>query len=201
MVSHDDQSINQILSITYGTGSGSDRCPLPDPENAGLAVAAACQSIFTLFFYAHFTPLYTPPKAFSLYTPSKFFTMLSVTRTRTFAPMGKVFRAASTWSNVPAGPPDPILGMCHVYCSRLPRMPRTLCCVGWLIITDSSGVTEAFKADKDPRKINLGVGAYRDGDGKPYVLNAVKKVTSLRHLMKGVLLMLAIVGRGPPSRV
>ncbi|KAG9080662.1 aspartate transaminase aat1 [Ceratobasidium sp. 370] len=51
----------------------------------------------------------------------------------------------STWSKVPAGPPDPILG-----------------------------VTEAFKADKDPRKINLGVGAYRDGDGKPYVLPSVK---------------------------
>ena len=40
------------------------------------------------------------------------------------------------------------------------------------------GITEAFKADKDPRKINLGVGAYRDGSGKPYVLNAVKKVSS-----------------------
>lgn len=24
------------------------------------------------------------------------------------------------------------------------------------------GVTEAFKADKNPKKINLGVGAYRD---------------------------------------
>ncbi|KAL6302173.1 pyridoxal phosphate-dependent transferase [Sparassis latifolia] len=54
--------------------------------------------------------------------------------------------ALSTWSTVPAGPPDPILG-----------------------------VTEAFKADKDPRKINLGVGAYRDGDGKPYVLSCVRK--------------------------
>jgi aspartate aminotransferase len=52
----------------------------------------------------------------------------------------------SNWSAVPAGPPDPILG-----------------------------ITEAFKADKDPRRINLGVGAYRDENGKPYVLNAVKK--------------------------
>ncbi|KAG8730872.1 aspartate transaminase aat1 [Ceratobasidium sp. 423] len=51
----------------------------------------------------------------------------------------------STWANVPAGPPDPILG-----------------------------VTEAFKADKDPRKINLGVGAYRDGEGKTYVLPSVQ---------------------------
>ena len=53
---------------------------------------------------------------------------------------------ASTWANVPAGPPDPILG-----------------------------VTEAFKRDQDPRKVNLGVGAYRDGDGKPYVLPSVRE--------------------------
>jgi len=59
-------------------------------------------------------------------------------------------RALSTWSAVPAGPPDPILG-----------------------------ITEAFKADKDLHKINLGVGAYRDENGKPYVLNAVKKAESL----------------------
>ncbi|KAK0198397.1 glutamic oxaloacetic transaminase AAT1 [Armillaria mellea] len=59
-------------------------------------------------------------------------------------------RTLSTWSAVPAGPPDPILG-----------------------------VSEAFKADKDPRKINLGVGAYRDGAGKPYVLTSVKKAEDL----------------------
>lgn len=41
---------------------------------------------------------------------------------------------------------------------------------------ECTGVTEAFKADNDPRKINLGVGAYRDENGKPYVLKAVKKV-------------------------
>ncbi|PBK77268.1 glutamic oxaloacetic transaminase AAT1 [Armillaria solidipes] len=59
-------------------------------------------------------------------------------------------RTLSTWSAVPAGPPDPILG-----------------------------VSEAFKADKDSRKINLGVGAYRDGTGKPYVLTSVKKAEDL----------------------
>ncbi|KAH8102614.1 PLP-dependent transferase [Cristinia sonorae] len=58
--------------------------------------------------------------------------------------------ALSTWSAVPAGPPDPILG-----------------------------VTEAFKRDQDPRKINLGVGAYRDGNGKPFVLPSVKKAEEL----------------------
>ncbi|KAK2461875.1 hypothetical protein APHAL10511_006338 [Amanita phalloides] len=60
------------------------------------------------------------------------------------------FRSISCWSAVPAGPPDPILG-----------------------------VTEAFKADKDPRKINLGVGAYRDETGKPYVLSSVKKAEEI----------------------
>ena len=57
---------------------------------------------------------------------------------------------ASTWSAVPAGPPDPILG-----------------------------VSEAFKADKSPQKINLGVGAYRDDNGKPFVLPSVKKAEEL----------------------
>ncbi|KAF8912714.1 aspartate aminotransferase [Gymnopilus junonius] len=59
-------------------------------------------------------------------------------------------RSVSTWSAVPAGPPDPILG-----------------------------VSEAFKADKDPRKINLGVGAYRDEQGKPYILPSVKMAEEL----------------------
>jgi hypothetical protein len=73
--------------------------------------------------------------------------MLAAAFTRRTAGAGAgVLRSLSTWSAVPAGPPDPILG-----------------------------VTEAFKADKDPRKINLGVGAYRDGKGKPYVLDCVKK--------------------------
>lgn len=40
-------------------------------------------------------------------------------------------------------------------------------------------MTEAFKADKDSRKINLGVGAYRDENGKPYVLTSVKKAEEL----------------------
>ena len=39
-----------------------------------------------------------------------------------------------------------------------------------------TGITEAFKADKSSNKINLGVGAYRDENGKPYVLPSVKQV-------------------------
>ncbi|KAJ5383497.1 Pyridoxal phosphate-dependent transferase major region subdomain 1 [Penicillium concentricum] len=54
-------------------------------------------------------------------------------------------RHASAWANVPQGPPDAILG-----------------------------ITEAFKADSFKEKINLGVGAYRDDKGKPYVLPSVR---------------------------
>lgn len=54
-------------------------------------------------------------------------------------------RSASTWSEVPQGPPDAILG-----------------------------ITEAFKADTFGEKINLGVGAYRDDKGQPYILPSVR---------------------------
>lgn len=72
--------------------------------------------------------------------------MLTTVASRRSAVVFRRIAPLSTWAAVPAGPPDPILG-----------------------------ITEAFKADQDPRKINLGVGAYRDENGKPYVLNAVKK--------------------------
>ena len=80
----------------------------------------------------------------------------------------RVLRAVSTWSNVPAGPPDPILGKPLSSCS--------VTILNFLTFLLRPGITEAFKADKDPRKINLGVGAYRDGNGKPYILPSVKKV-------------------------
>ena len=41
------------------------------------------------------------------------------------------------------------------------------------------GVTEAFKKDTNPKKINLGVGAYRDDNGKPFVLPSVQTVRLL----------------------
>ncbi|KFY16002.1 hypothetical protein V492_01634 [Pseudogymnoascus sp. VKM F-4246] len=53
-------------------------------------------------------------------------------------------RQGSTWANVPQGPPAIL------------------------------GITEAFKADSFAEKINLGVGAYRDDAGKPYVLPSVR---------------------------
>lgn len=54
--------------------------------------------------------------------------------------------APSIWHNIPQAPPDAILG-----------------------------ISDAFKKDTDPRKINLGVGAYRTEEGKPLVLNVVRQ--------------------------
>jgi aspartate aminotransferase len=53
--------------------------------------------------------------------------------------------STSLWKNVPQAPPDKILGL-----------------------------TEAFKSDSFGKKINLGVGAYRDDSGKPWVLPSVR---------------------------
>lgn len=38
---------------------------------------------------------------------------------------------------------------------------------------------DAFNKDTDPRKVSLGVGAYRGDDGKPFVLNSVRKAEKL----------------------
>lgn len=50
------------------------------------------------------------------------------------------------WSDVPMGPPDAILG-----------------------------IAQAFHQCKDPQKVNVCVGAYRDDKGKPYVLPSVRE--------------------------
>jgi len=42
-----------------------------------------------------------------------------------------------------------------------------------------SGITEAFKASTSPKKINLGVGAYRDEAGKPYILPSVRRAEEI----------------------
>lgn len=41
------------------------------------------------------------------------------------------------------------------------------------------GISEAFKKDTNPKKINLGAGAYRDDEGKPYVLPSVRLAEKL----------------------
>jgi aromatic-amino-acid transaminase len=56
----------------------------------------------------------------------------------------------SLFANVPLAPADPILGL-----------------------------TEAFQADKNPKKVNLGVGVYQDGAGKVPVLSVVREAEKL----------------------
>ncbi|KAK3085986.1 hypothetical protein FSP39_011705 [Pinctada imbricata] len=75
---------------------------------------------------------------------------------------------SSAWSNVEMGPPDAILG-----------------------------ITEAYKRDDNPSKINLGVGAYRNDSGKPYVLECVKKAEKMM-LEKGLDKEYAPIS-GPPE--
>ncbi|KAG7960977.1 hypothetical protein I3843_10G155800 [Carya illinoinensis] len=58
-------------------------------------------------------------------------------------------RALGWWDHVKPAPKDPIIG-----------------------------VTEAFLADTNPNKINLGVGAYRDDEGKPVVLQCIRYAES-----------------------
>jgi len=63
------------------------------------------------------------------------------------APFAQSARHASRWTaeKIPMGPADPILGL-----------------------------NEAYNKDTFDKKVNLGVGAYRDDNGKPYVLPSVK---------------------------
>jgi len=57
---------------------------------------------------------------------------------------------AEAWNNVPLAPPDSIFKL-----------------------------TAAYEADAYPQKINLGVGAYRDDNNKPWVLPVVKKASQI----------------------
>ncbi|KAI6583417.1 hypothetical protein M0657_004877 [Pyricularia oryzae] len=79
-------------------------------------------------------------------------------------------RPASTWANVQMGPPD-------VSRRTMPRDPRpSRIARDANTFTDCQArITEAFKADSNNKKINLGVGAYRDDAGKPYVLPSVRQ--------------------------
>lgn len=62
-------------------------------------------------------------------------------------------KMSSVFGHITQAPPDPILG-----------------------------VSLAFKADTHPNKVDLGVGAYRTEDGKPYVLSCVKKACDFRDI-------------------
>ena len=40
------------------------------------------------------------------------------------------------------------------------------------------GLMAAYRRDTDPKKVDLGIGAYRDNNAKPWVLPVVKQVSS-----------------------
>jgi aspartate aminotransferase len=52
------------------------------------------------------------------------------------------------------------------------------------------GLMAAYRKDTSPKKVDLGIGAYRDNNAKPWVLPVVKKVSlallgldRLRHML------------------
>lgn len=108
------------------------------------------------------------------------FSLTLLGRSRIAASSRLYLRSASTWANVASGPPDPILGKSlRLVEEAVASPPHFFLNVEAVRLTCrlSLGVTEAFKRDTDPKKINLGVGAYRDENGKPYVLPSVRKVS------------------------
>lgn len=73
----------------------------------------------------------------------------------------------SPFSDVPLAPADPILGL-----------------------------TEAFLADKNPNKVNLGVGVYQDGKGKVPVLSVVREAEKRWYELESSKAYLPIDGLG-----
>ena len=43
------------------------------------------------------------------------------------------------------------------------------------------GLMAAYRRDTDPKKVDLGIGAYRDDNAKPWVLPVVKKADAKVH--------------------
>ena len=61
-----------------------------------------------------------------------------------------------------------------------PHSPSPLATVPLAPADPIIGVTEAFVADRNPKKVNLGVGVYTDDDGKIPLLECVRRAEELR---------------------
>ena len=78
--------------------------------------------------------------------------------------------STSAWDKFPLGPPDPIIGL-----------------------------NEAYAKDTFEQKVNVGVGAYRDDNGKPHVLQCVRDAediilkSNLDHEYSGIVSMCFIL--------
>ena len=80
-----------------------------------------------------------------------------------------------SWSAVPKGPADPCATRAAtVHCTPCPLL-RLVLSLPPVPLRRILGLVEAFNKDTNPKKASLSVGAYRDGDGKPWVLPSVKE--------------------------
>ncbi|RPH47317.1 MAG: aromatic amino acid aminotransferase, partial [Lysobacterales bacterium] len=61
-----------------------------------------------------------------------------------------------------------------------PHSPSPLASVPMAPADPILGVTEAFAADKNPSKVNLGVGVYTGDNGKIPLLECVRRAEELR---------------------
>jgi len=81
-------------------------------------------------------------------------TAFSKTEGEAFAPqprtIARIGNEKTIFSEVPTAPPDPILGL-----------------------------TQKFKDDTFAKKVNLGVGAYRTAEGKPWILDSVREAEKI----------------------
>ncbi len=91
--------------------------------------------------------------------------------------LNKVISYSNIFTKVPMAPPDPILG-----------------------------INIAYANDLDARKVNLGVGAYRDDSLKPVVFSIVRKVEeqivadkSLNKVAYSLLRSIFLLMESPPS--
>ena len=66
--------------------------------------------------------------------------------------MGSASRSVFTTDVVPQAPEDPLFGL-----------------------------MAAYRRDTDPKKVDLGIGAYRDDNAKPWILPSVKKADAKLH--------------------
>ena len=60
------------------------------------------------------------------------------------------------------------------------------------------GLMAAFRKDTDPKKVDLGIGAYRDNNAKPWVLPVVKQVSNQFAVI--ACRITAMLIRTPPGR-
>src|SRR5688572_32980460 len=68
----------------------------------------------------------------------------------------------------------------HFNAMNAPHSPSLLASVPMAPADPILGVTEAFVADPNPKKVNLGVGVYYDDNGKVPLLECVKRAEEAR---------------------